>query len=97
MRFGIVYRHHLHRAKTQTIDAESLSALKTMKIGIDPERFNVEWVIDFDERKMIHVALDSDGILHEVPEGQWGALTKMEHFKEEHPDFFEEGESDDSI
>lgn len=89
MRFGIVYRRHLLRSKTKLIDAESLDAVKQMDMEL-PAPIFVEWLIDFEERKMIHVSLTNEGRLVEVPEGDWGPLTEYEHFVDEEPDFFAE-------
>jgi hypothetical protein len=70
------------------VDAESLDALKSMRITL-PEKVFVEWVIDFDEQKLIHVVNDDNNRLVEVPEGDWGPLTELEHFESEEPEFFE--------
>ena len=93
MRFGIVFRRHLLRSKTKLIDAESLDAVKQMSMDL-PENVFVEWLIDFDERKMIHVSMTNEGRLVEVPEGDWGPLTEYEHFVDEQPDFFAEQASE---
>lgn len=89
MRFGIVFRRHLLRSKTMMLDADSLEAVKKIKLDLH-EKIFVEWLIDFEERKLIHVSRNNEGKLVEVPEGDWGPLTEYEHFVDEQPDFFTE-------
>jgi len=60
------------------IDAESREAIT---VDLDPERFLVEHLIDFDEKTVTPVILNQDGTLMEVPDGEFGEATPAEYFE----------------
>ena len=82
MRFGLTYRRPFSRSDSMMVDAKDMEAAMATAIDLDPSRFFVEHLIDFDERKVIRVALTSEGKLIEVPEGEFGEATSSEYFEE---------------
>ena len=78
MRYALIYKSHFHRTRSMTIDAESREAIT---VDLDPERFLVEHLIDFDERTITPVILNQDGTLFEIPDGEYGEATPAEYFE----------------
>jgi hypothetical protein len=82
MRFGLTYRRAFSRSDSMMLDAKDIEAAMEAKVDLDPTRFYAEHLIDFDNRKVIRVALTSEGKLIEVPEGEFGEATSSEYFEE---------------
>lgn len=82
MRFGLVYRRPFSRSDSMVVDAPDMAAALSTRVDLDPAKFFAEHLIDFEERKVIRVALTSEGTLIEVPEGEFGEATSSEYFEE---------------
>jgi hypothetical protein len=82
MRFGLVYRRPFSRSDSMMVDAPDMATALSTRVDLDPSKFFAEHLIDFEERKVIKVALTSEGKLIEVPEGEFGEATSSEYFEE---------------
>ena len=84
MKFSVIYADPLARPRALDLEAESFDAIRKEDIQrfLEPPVATVYGVVDYEGQRMIPAVMDKDGILREVPDGDYGILTPSEWFEE---------------
>ena len=80
MKFAVIYKLPMCRTRSIEVEADSFDDLLVKKMDLNPNRLFVEHIVDFEGQRIIPAAMTSEGMLIEVPDGDFGERTPAEYF-----------------
>jgi len=98
-RFAVIYRPNQARAKGMIVEADDFTDIDQRNYGFLISEVMIEAVVDFEEQRVIPVALDENYKLFEIQNHTYGELTTNEllssKYRLEHPNIMDQVETPD--